>query len=68
MRAVITVLEDLSGRVLDLVERPSAAGDVRRTSADTARIEGELGWRATTQLEDGLRAQWEWASARVAAR
>jgi len=26
-----------------------------------------LGWRATTTLEDGLRAQWEWASVRVAA-
>ena len=68
MRGVITTLEDISGRTLDLVERPAAAGDVRRTSADTTRIESDLGWRATTQLEDGLRAQWEWASARVAAR
>ena len=68
MRDVITTLEDISGRTLDLIERPAAAGDVRRTSADTTRIESDLGWRATTQLEDGLRAQWEWASARVAAR
>jgi nucleoside-diphosphate-sugar epimerase len=68
MREVIATLEDLSGRTLDLVERPAAAGDVRRTSADTTRIQRDLGWRATTQLEDGLRAQWDWASARVAAR
>jgi UDP-glucuronate 4-epimerase len=68
MRDVITTLEDISGRTLDLIERPAAAGDVRRTSADTTRIESDLGWRATTQLENGLRAQWEWASARVAAR
>jgi len=47
--------------------RPAAAGDVRRTAADTRRIEEELGWRATTELGDGLRAQWEWASVRVAA-
>jgi UDP-glucose 4-epimerase len=57
----------VSGRTLDLVERAAAAGDVRRTAADTQRIERELGWRATTALEDGLRVQWEWASVRVAA-
>ena len=67
MREAIATLERVSGRTLDLVESPSAAGDVRRTSADATRIEGDLGWRATTTLEDGLRAQWEWASVRVAA-
>jgi nucleoside-diphosphate-sugar epimerase len=67
MRDVIQTLERVSARTLDLVERPAAAGDVRRTSADTTRIENDLGWRATTSLEDGLRAQWEWASVRVAA-
>ena len=67
MREAIETLERVSGRVLDVVERPAAAGDVRRTSADTKRIERDLDWRATTALEDGLRAQWEWASVRVAA-
>jgi UDP-glucuronate 4-epimerase len=67
MRDVIATLEAVSGRSLEVVERPAAAGDVRRTSADAKRIEDDLGWRATTSLEDGLRAQWEWASVRVAA-
>jgi UDP-glucuronate 4-epimerase len=67
MREVIATLERVSSRTLDLVESPSAAGDVRRTSADATRIGRDLGWRATTSLEDGLRAQWEWASVRVAA-
>jgi len=67
MRDVIATLEQVSGRKLDVIERPPAAGDVRRTSADTSRIERDLDWRATTSLEDGLRAQWEWASVRVAA-
>jgi len=67
MREVIATLELVSGRALELVERRTAAGDVRRTSADTRLIEEDLGWRATTTLEDGLRAQWEWASVRVAA-
>jgi UDP-glucuronate 4-epimerase len=67
MREAIATLERVSGRNLDLVESPAAAGDVRRTSADATRIGRDLGWRATTSLEDGLRAQWEWASVRVAA-
>jgi UDP-glucose 4-epimerase len=68
MREAIATLERVSGRTLDLVERPAAKGDVRRTAPDTALIERDLGWRAATRLEDGLRAQWDWASTRVAAR
>jgi UDP-glucuronate 4-epimerase len=68
VRDAIAVLERVSGRTLELIERPAAKGDVRRTAPDTSRIETELGWRATTPLEDGLRAQWEWASSRVATR
>ncbi|HEX7143729.1 MAG TPA: hypothetical protein VF225_00335, partial [Gaiellaceae bacterium] len=67
MRQAIETLERVSGRTLDLIERPAAAGDVRRTSADATRIKRDLGWRAMTSLADGLQAQWEWASARVAA-
>jgi UDP-glucuronate 4-epimerase len=67
MRDAIAMLERVSGRTLEVVEKPAAAGDVRRTAADTQRIERALGWRAQTTLEDGLRAQWEWASVRVAA-
>jgi len=67
MRDAIATLEQVSGRTLEVVERPAAPGDVRRTAADTGRIERELGWRARTALADGLQAQWEWASVRVAA-
>jgi UDP-glucuronate 4-epimerase len=67
VRDAIATLERISGRTLELLERPAAKGDVRRTAPDTARIERDLGWRASTPLEDGLRAQWEWASTRVAA-
>jgi len=67
MRDAIATLERVSGRTLDVVERPAAAGDVRRTAADTGRIERELGWHAQMALADGLQAQWEWASVRVAA-
>jgi UDP-glucose 4-epimerase len=68
MREAIATLERVSRRALDLAGKPAVAGDVRRTAADTRKIESDLGWRATTALEDGLRAQWQWASVRVAAR
>jgi len=68
MREAIGLFEQISGRSLDLRVGPPAAGDMRRTKADTTRIRTELGWAARTPLEDGLRAQWEWASGRVATR
>ena len=64
----IAVLERLSGRTLELRHGARVSGDVRRTTADTTRIGAELGWRPRVSLEDGLRAEWEWASGRVGAR
>jgi len=68
MRTAIGLFEQLAGRTLDVREHPAIPGDQRRTKADTTRIHAELGWQPTTELADGLRAQWEWAAARVAAR
>lgn len=68
MAAAIALAERLSGRKLELERLPAAAGDVRRTKADTAKAQRELRWRPRTRLEDGLRAQWEWAAGRVRAR
>lgn len=64
----IAILERHADRRLDLVHRPAAAGDVRRTAADTTRIRAELGWRPRVSLEDGLAAEWRWAEGRVGAR
>jgi UDP-glucuronate 4-epimerase len=68
MLEAIELLERVAGRSLRLHRSGRQTGDVRRTSADTSRIAGELGWKPTTALEDGLRAQWSWATSRVAAR
>lgn len=67
MNETIALLESIAGRSLDLRHGPEVAGDQRRTMADTARIHAELGWQPSTRLAEGLRAQWEWAAARVGA-
>jgi nucleoside-diphosphate-sugar epimerase len=67
MNETIRILERLSGRKLELTRHPPVPGDQRRTNADTTRIRAELGWEPKVSLEEGLRSQWEWAAAKVAA-
>jgi UDP-glucose 4-epimerase len=42
---------------------PPRAGDVVRSVLDVERGERELGWRAGTSLDEGLRRTWEWTVA-----
>jgi nucleoside-diphosphate-sugar epimerase len=68
---VIAMLEQISGRTLDIRRGPDATGDVKRTKADVTRIAADLGWSPRVGLAEGLKAQWEWASgqpSRVGAR
>jgi nucleoside-diphosphate-sugar epimerase len=53
----IRVLERHAGRTLDLRFYETAAGDVRRTAADTTRIRSATGWTPSVDLEQGLGAQ-----------
>jgi UDP-glucose 4-epimerase len=68
MRESIELFERVSGRTLDVRREPEVPGDQRRTQADTTRIRSELAWSPRVGLEDGIAAQWEWASASVGAR
>jgi nucleoside-diphosphate-sugar epimerase len=68
MLEAIAVAEEVAGRRLEVRFLSPAPGDVRRTAADTTRIRRELGWEPRVSLEEGLRSQWSWASARVGAR
>ncbi len=67
MSQAIALAEEIAGRELALELLPAARGDVRRTSADVTLARDELGFAPETRLVDGLRAQWEWAAARVGA-
>jgi len=66
MNEAIALLEQISGRTLDVTRHPPVHGDQRRTNADTTRIRAELGWEPKVSLDDGLRNQWEWGLAIVA--
>jgi nucleoside-diphosphate-sugar epimerase len=67
MLDAIALLEQASGRSLDVRHVDVAWGDVSRTKADDSRINAALGWSPSMSLADGLQAMWSWASARVAA-
>jgi UDP-glucuronate 4-epimerase len=68
MNETIALLEQIAGRTLDVSRDEAVPGDQRRTNADTSRIRADLGWQPRVSLEDGLRAQWDWAAGRVAAQ
>ena len=63
MRETIELFERVSGRKLTLLVGERMVGDVRRTAPDTTRIRAELDWEPRVELEEGLTAHWEWASA-----
>ena len=63
----IALAEEIAGARLSVERHGAATGDVRRTRADVGKAERALGWRPTTGLEEGLRAQWAWVAGRVAA-
>lgn len=41
--------------------RPARTGDIRRSVVDPGPARKALGWRASTDLESGLRQTWDWA-------
>jgi UDP-glucuronate 4-epimerase len=54
LREAVAIVEELSGRTLDVGYGDVAAGDVRRTLADTERIRVEVGWEPSVDLRRGL--------------
>jgi nucleoside-diphosphate-sugar epimerase len=66
MNGVIARLARICGPV-DVIRRPSAAGDVRHTAADTRVAAAAFGYHPTTTLDDGLRAMVRWEQIQGAA-
>ena len=68
LRDVLELLQELSGQRLQLFYEPVAAGDVRRTAADTSLARRELGWEPRTSLQEGLLAHLLWGGVPEAVR
>jgi nucleoside-diphosphate-sugar epimerase len=62
---VIAICEQLSGRPLKVGFEEAAAGDVRRTAADTSAAAADLHWAPQMSLEEGLASQLRWAGLEV---
>ncbi|HWB22126.1 MAG TPA: NAD-dependent epimerase/dehydratase family protein [Gaiellaceae bacterium] len=67
MNETIALFERVSGRTLDVGRSAAVPGDQSRTNADTTRIKQDLGWAPRVSLEEGVRAQWQWASSSIVA-
>jgi UDP-glucuronate 4-epimerase len=59
LREAIDLVQELSGRELAVNYTETAAGDVRRTLADTGRIRSEIGWEPAVDLRRGLASMVE---------
>jgi CDP-glucose 4,6-dehydratase len=62
---VVRTLIDVSGVDVepDIRGEGTPAGEISRQYLDSSAIREELGWEPRWELEDGLRASWQWYSA-----
>jgi len=51
---------EVTGMKLNYEYGPKRTGDVVKTYADPAKVEKELGWKATHSTKDALKHSWEW--------
>jgi UDP-glucose 4-epimerase len=58
-------LQEISGRRAPIERLPHRNVDVPATQLDCSLLRAQTGWEPATGLNEGLRASWEWASARV---
>jgi len=61
LRDAVAIVEELSGRSLEVRYTERAAGDVRRTLAATTRIRAELAWEPRVPLRSGLEEMLEFS-------
>lgn len=54
------LLQKVSGKHLSLEYLPERGVDLHGIGIDATRARAELGWRAATELEAGLKKTWEW--------
>jgi len=54
LREVLSMIEKVTGRLIEIDHQPQRASDVRSIVLDTRRAKEQLGWQARVQLLEGL--------------
>jgi UDP-glucose 4-epimerase len=57
---VLQMIEDVTGRRLEVVREETQKGDMRDTAADTTAARSDLGFGSTCSLAEGLAREWAW--------
>ena len=57
---LLEILQDAAGTAIEPVHVELQPGELRSSALDSSLIERELGWRATVDLEAGLRQTLDW--------
>ncbi|MEM9040100.1 MAG: NAD(P)-dependent oxidoreductase [Actinomycetota bacterium] len=60
VRGLLARIGRIAGHEVPVELVPGAPGDPARTSADASRAQQLLDWAPSTELDDGLAAQWRW--------
>jgi UDP-glucose 4-epimerase len=61
VRQVIAACRKITGRNIDIVEKPRRAGDPPRLIASSEKIKNELGWRPQFESLDAIiESAWKW--------
>ena len=60
LNGAISLLEEITGRKAVIERKPARPGDQKHTAANIEHISKRLGYKPTTRVADGLRAQVEW--------
>jgi len=66
INGVVDLMEDILGRRIERVYLERAKGDVSNTWADTSLAAGELGFKPSVSIEEGLQSEIEWYSENLA--
>lgn len=54
------MVQRVTGRSVDAHHGPPRQGDIRKNYSAVTKVERILGWKPSTDLEDGLQASWDW--------
>jgi len=59
LRNILSMIEKVTGKPLEIDYQPQRASDVQRIVLDTGRARKQLGWQAHVPLLDGLQRCWQ---------